>query len=122
MNVEMKYLVRGFIRWLMLIGIGLNLIVWTAIIARCQHRTLHTDQDEWESSIRVKIVTATSRDDNLVYWKKNKKLEIVMSSFGYDKDTRFSDFEIGKCYQVFYCEKHLMSYIWDRIDKKYCGG
>lgn len=120
---EMKALVRGFVRWMLRIGIALNVILWLAVIQiYCQdHIKLHTDRDEWEESIGLKFVTITNKDDRLVYFYQTRKLELRQSSLGFDKDTRYDygnakkPYEFTGCFVVFYCRKHLMSYFWQRV-------
>lgn len=124
----MKALVKGFVKWLIVVLLGLNCILWTAIIANCQeknkeveHKTLHTDRGEWEETIGLKFITVTSKDERLIYFYQVRKFERRISSLGYDKDTRFDfgaakkPYEFSGCFVAFYCKTHLMIYLMSRV-------
>ena len=58
-------------------------------------------------------VTFLSKDDHLIYWKRETKNEIKLSSFGYDKYTKFEtplDKLDGKLC-VIYCKTHSFAYL-----------
>lgn len=102
----------------------LNIILWGFIIARCQeHSKLHTDQEEWENSVRYKIAVITSKDGELIYWTKRTKYGITLGSFGYDKllqaPKSFQEKPRG-CYQIWYCNDHKFAYMVEAVDQKYC--
>ncbi len=120
---EMRILVRGFVRWLIIVLLTLNVIIWGSIIAHCQeHKKLHPDRDEWEESVRFKVIEITSIDSDLIYWTKFSKKTIILSSFGYDK-TLITDMDFkfpAGCYESTFCMKHSFIYMLWKIDKKFC--
>lgn len=101
-------LVAGFGRWLIYVGIGLNLIVWGFAAVRCQEvHQPHPSQEDYEETISVKLVTITSWDDRLVTWKKESTRTIRLGSFAYDAKslTGFPKKETG-CRWMIYCKAH----------------
>lgn len=109
----MKELVKGFMKWLIIVLATLCLIVWVIIFkAYCQDvHPKHLTQEDFEDTIAYRIVTITSKDDRLLYYKKELKLRVFLGSFGYDKYTRFDDKKYEGCYQVLYCKTHNFAYI-----------
>lgn len=86
MSQEMKFLVRGFVRWFIIVGITLNVILWTAIIANCQHEK-HDNPTDLEDDIRIKTVFFLSIDKDTVYFKRETKYRIDLGSFVFDNQT-----------------------------------
>lgn len=115
MSQEMKSLVRGFVRWVILVGITLNVILWGLIIAHCQDiHPRHDTQESVEDEMGFITVHFLSKDKRLIYWKRETKNEIKLSSFGYDDYTRFELIDKDKlsgklC--VIYCKTHLFAYL-----------
>ena len=125
MSQEMKSLVRGFVRWVILVGITLNVILWGFIISHCQtpeHDKLHPDQDSWEASVRITFITVTSKDKDLLYFYTSRKWEQRLASIGYDNKTVFQSVKDKKqkevlqgCYLMFYCLEHKMALFLQQI-------
>ena len=128
MNHDMKALVRGFVKWLIIVLLGLNAIIWASAIAHCQtvtkepeHMTLHPDKEEWEDSIGFYAGAITSKDERLIYITRKIKMGLKLTSLGWDKNTRFDDpaakpYKLqGECFAFIYCKKHLMAYVVQRI-------
>lgn len=122
----MKELVKGFVRWLIIVLATLTIIVWSVAVLRCQtveppHMTLHADREEWEDSIGLYFGAINSKDDKLIYISRRLKNQIKLTSLGYDKETRFDDPAVkpyklsGQCFVFIYCKKHLMAYVVQRI-------
>lgn len=118
----MKDLVRGFIRWVLIVGITLNIILWATIIAHCQHNLQHPDQDSWEASVRITFITVTSKDKDLIYFYTTRKWEQRLASIGYDDKTMFQSVKDKKqkevlqgCYLMFYCLEHKMALFLQQI-------
>lgn len=105
-------LVAGFLRWVIYIFIGLNLIVWGFAAVRCQEtHEKHLTQEDYEENIGVVLVEITSWDNRLVYWKKETSRLIKLGSFGYDSGslTGFPDKTTG-CRWMVYCRAHRWLY------------
>lgn len=123
MSQEMKALARGFVRWVLLVGTILNIILWAAIIAHCQeHEKLHPDQDSWEASVRITFITVTSKDKDLLYFYTSRKWEKRLASIGYDSKTVFQGAKDKKqkevlqgCYLMFYCLEHKIALFLQQI-------
>lgn len=130
----MKDLVRGFVKWFVIVLLTLNVILWVTVATKCQeydyyypeektHSELHKDRKEWEDSIRYRIAEITSVDGDLIYWKKETRREIKLSSFGYDKTLQVEKGWINKptgCHQMWYCITHNFVYMIYSLDKKWC--
>lgn len=125
----MKELVKGFIKWLIIVLATLTLIVWVFIFtAFCQsvydaarpretthppHKTL----EDFEESIGFRYVVAMSKDSSLLFYKKDYKNRIHLGSFGYDKFTKFvGNYEGTLC--VLYCKTHQFAYIVAPCEEK----
>lgn len=113
----MKDLVKGFVKWLIIILATLTAILWSVIItAYCQLAKTdihpkHPSLDDWEDTIAYRVVTITSKDERLLYYKKELKMRVYLGSFGYDQYTRFDDKKFEGCYQVLYCRTHNFAYV-----------
>ncbi len=114
MSQEMKSLVRGFIRWVILVGIVLNVILWGFILVRCQDaHPKHDTQADVEDTMGFISVKFLSKDDRLVYWQRETKNELRLSSFGYDEYTKFETKLDGKIC-VIYCKTHMFAYLFTK--------
>lgn len=109
----MKDLVKGFIKWLMIVLTTLTLILWGLIfVAYCQdNHPAHKSTEDFEDTVGFRSVKITSKDDRLIFYTKELKNRIYIGSFGYDKYTRFDDFKLDGKYCVLYCKTHLFAYI-----------
>lgn len=131
---EMKALVRGFVRWLMRVGLALNLIIWVAVAyAFCQtpsptpkkeiiHATEHTDKIQQEDEIRMMSVVVTEKVGDLVYlYRENNKLIEVTYLF-WDKNSVIKDpdakapYQFKGCYLMLFCLQHKYIY-WLQREK-----
>jgi hypothetical protein len=120
-----KDLVKGFIKWLLIVLLGLNVILWVTVATKCQtHYEDHTDSEEWEDSVRYRIADITEVNGDIIFWKKPSKYEVKIGRFYYDgslkTEREWSKKPLG-CFQMWYCYKHDFVYILNPIDKKYCG-
>ena len=111
-------LIEGFVRWLVVVIVTL-LVISTVV---CQYEAarpkanpdvhpVHKSQEDFEDTIGLKIVTAMSKDDRLLFYKKELKLKVHLGSFGYDQYTRFDDTKWEGTYCVLYCKVHNFAYI-----------
>lgn len=121
----MKSLVKGFIKWLIIVLATLTLIVWVFIFtAFCQSvydaakpkttqdvHPKHPSLEDFEDSIGYRIVTITSKDDRLIFYTKELKNRVYLGSFAYDKYTRFDDKKFEGCYNILYCKTHNFAYV-----------
>jgi len=106
----MKDLVKGFVKWFIIVLLTLNVILWVSIIARCQTHPKHDSIADVEDTAGFISVKFLSKDDRLIYWKREMKREVKLSSFGYDKYTKFVDkLEGDLC--ILYCKTHSFAYI-----------
>lgn len=110
MSQEMKWLVKSFIRWVILVGITLNIVLWGFILVKCQEHPKHDSQVDVEDTMGFISVQFLSKDDRLVYWKRETKYEVRLSSFGYDKYTKFEGKPEGRIC-VIYCRTHMFAYL-----------
>lgn len=118
MNVNMKALVRGFVKWLMIVLTTLCVFLLTAVVTYCQPKDVpdthpvHKSFEDWEEAIGFRTVEFTSKDHRLLFYKKQRKYTVFLGSFGYNKETRFDSeklFEGRFC--VLYCKTHQYAYI-----------
>lgn len=101
----MKELVKGFIKWVIIIIVTLNIVVWTAALVRCQHS--HDDQADLEDNIRIKSISFLSVDGNKVYFKRETRYRVDLGSFEFDSDTVWNrDKPPPKCMVAIYCITH----------------
>lgn len=111
----MKTLVKRFVRWLIIVLLTLDLILLATIMAMCQDiHPKHSDQTSVEDEMGFISVYFLSIDNRLIYWKRETKHEIKLSSFGYDKYTKFELLDKDKlkgrlC--IIYCKTHLFAYL-----------
>lgn len=116
----MKDLVKGFIKWCLIVLLTLNIILWAFIAIHCQAvaqqldtHPRHASQEDVEDTMGFISVQFLSKDDRLIYWKRETKYEIRLSSFGYDQYTRFEtkpEKLHGKICVIF-CRTHLFAYL-----------
>lgn len=106
----MKSLAKGFIRWLLIVLATLTIITWTVAVMRCQTHEKHESQADVEDTMRFITVDFMSKDDRLIYWRRETKYEVKLSSFGYDKYTKFEGKLEGKLC-IIYCKTHLFAYL-----------
>lgn len=129
MNVNMKALVKGFARWLIIVLATLCVILWTAIAVHCQYEAarpkdepdthpVHKTQEDWEEAIGFRVVEFTNKDNRLLFYKKQLRYKVFLGSFGYNKDTRFDSEKLmdGK-FCVLYCKTHSWAYIVSPCNK-----
>lgn len=117
-----RELARGFARWLILVLLVLNAIVWSAAAARCQtpaeSHEVHEDREEWEDAVGFATVEVTGFDERLVYYKREFKFRVALGSFGYDAKTQFpGKLRRGKFCAV-YCKKHAWLYLLTECDDR----
>lgn len=107
----MKDLVRLFVRWVIIVFLTLDLILGAVIIARCQDvHEKHSTQADFEDTMGFISVHFLSKDDRLIYWRRETKYEVKLSSFGYDKYTKFEGKLEGRLC-IIYCKTHLFAYV-----------
>lgn len=112
---DIKFFVKGFIKWLLIVLVTLNIIVWSVAVLHCQTHPKH-DNDDIEETIGFKSVIFMSKDDNNIYWKKETKTQVTLGSFGYDKYTKFYGPVEGRLC-VAYCKTHLFAYVVERCQE-----
>lgn len=106
----MKQLARLFMRWLIIVLLVLDTILFFAITAKCQSvHQQHVDLVDLEDKVGFMSVIFLSRDDNLIYWKRETKHEVILSSFAYGKNTVIDGKLDGKLC-ILYCREHLFAY------------
>lgn len=107
----MKDLVRGFVRWVIIVLLALNLMLGVVLVARCQDgHEKHKSEADVEDTMGFMTVKFMSKDERLIYWKRETRTEIKLSSFGYDKYTKFEGKLEGRLCIV-YCKTHLFAYL-----------
>lgn len=111
----MKDLARLFARWVIIVLLALNIMLGVVIIARCQEvHEKHATQADVEDTMGFISVQFLSIDDRLIYWRRETKYEVKLSSFAYDKYTKFEtttkDKLSGKLC-IIYCKTHLFAYL-----------
>lgn len=100
------------------------------VVAYCQenkpignppHYVQHSGQEKekWEDELRVRVAMFTSKDDNLIYLRKENKYGIKLFSFGYDPESKVPKLKPEKCYLWLYCLRHLYVVSAIEIDCKY---
>ncbi len=106
----MKDLVKGFIRWLLIVGATLNIIVWTAIVVHCQHDK-HDTVSDMEDDIRMKSVIFLNIDKNTIYFKRETKYRVDLGSFEFDSKTNWDRTKPASgCYVAIFCITHSYLY------------
>lgn len=113
----MKDLVKGFVKWLILVLTTLNIILWSFIIARCDTHPKHESRADFEDTMGFISVQFMSKDDNLIFWRRESKHEIKLSSFGYDKYTKFEGKLEGQLC-IIYCKIHNFAYVITECKEK----
>lgn len=114
----MKDLVRLFVRWVIIVLLALNIMLGVVIIARCQDgHQKHSSQDDVEDTMGFISVYFLSKDERLIYWRRETKHEVKFSSFGYDKYTKFEGKLEGRVC-IIYCKTHLFAYLITECSKK----
>lgn len=127
-DYETKELVKGFVRWLIIILLVLNaLVYWGIISAHCQevkptpkveeiHAYKHKDKVQQEDEIRMMSVTVTEKNGDLVYlYRENKKVVEITFLF-WDKNSVIKDkdviptYQFKGCYLMLYCLEHRYIY------------
>lgn len=107
----MKDLVRLFVRWVIIVLLTLNIMLGVVLVARCQDiHEKHASEADVEDTMGFITVTFLSKDERLIYWRRETKYEVKLSSFGYDKHTKFEGKLEGKLCIV-YCKTHLFAYL-----------
>lgn len=116
----MKDLVRGFMKWLIIVLTTLTLITWVFIfMVYCQDaHPQHKSNDDFEETVAFRTVVFTSKDDRLLFYKKEYAKTVYLGSFGYDQYTKFYDFKLDTKMCVLYCRTHSFAYIVDSCEKK----
>lgn len=100
-----------FVRWVIIVLLVLNLILGVAIIATCQEvHEKHSTQADVEDTMGFMSATFMSKDDRLIYWRRETKYEVKLSSFGYDKYTKFEGKLEGRIC-IIYCKTHQFAYL-----------
>lgn len=116
---DMKFLVRGFVRWLLRIGLGLNLILWLAVLTiYCQdHRSQHKERLEQEDESGFMFVVVTEKLGDIVYLYRESKFETRIQKFAWDKESVIQDKakkQFSGCYLAMFCRKHDYLYVLQR--------
>lgn len=120
---DMKFLVRGFVRWLLRIGLALNLILWLAVLTiYCQekpqlHLSEHKERMEQEDESGWMFITVTEKVGDLVYFYREGRFQTKITSMGWDKNSVLQDktkAPFKGCYLALFCRKHLYLYVIQR--------
>lgn len=120
LNKEVAHiLARGFAKWLIKVGIGLNLILWVLVGYACcqEHRTQHKDRLSQEDDSGWMFITVTAKEDDLVFYRREGKDLVKLESMGWDKDSVIQDttkVPFTGCYLAIFCRKHLYLYVLQR--------
>lgn len=113
----MKDLVRLFVRWVIIVLLTLNIMLGVVLVARCQDvHEKHKSKDDVEDTMGFMTVQFISKDERLIYWKRETKTEIKLSSFGYDKYTKFEG-KLDGTLCIVYCKTHLFAYLVIQCNK-----
>lgn len=119
-----KELARGFGLWFARIMFVLTVVLWACIYtAYCQHSEFHTEVDEWEDSLRVKVIEVTDITGDEIHWRKNTRLRVALGVYNYDQSLKVDrDFTKNPkgCYQVWYCQTHYFAYMLSPVESKHC--
>lgn len=134
MTIEAKalarYVAKRLIHFLLALTAVVTVIAFCSLIGHCQtaepkHIDLHTDPDEWEDTLGIKLVTITGKDDRLVYYYVTRKFEQRLASMAWDSRTIFDSMKDRKkrsvlegCYLLIYCKKHTLIYVAQQIPCK----
>lgn len=107
----MKFLVRGFVKWLIRIGLVLNLILWLAVVQiYCQHEK-HDNTPDMEDDIRIKSVIFLNVDKETIYFKRETKYRIDLGSFIFDDKTIWDRSKpTPPCMVAIFCVTHSYLY------------
>ena len=119
---EMKELVRGFAKWLVRVGLALNLILWGfVLLAYCQvHSQKHTETIEQQDEIRFMFITVTDKNGDTVYFYREGKKQVEVSMLFWDEQSVLRDKDVTKdykfkgCYAALICLKHAYIYWLER--------
>jgi hypothetical protein len=123
---EMKELVKGFIRWLIIVLLVLNaLVYWGIISAHCQeknevHSQKHTETIEQQDEIRFMFITVTDKNGDIVFYYRESKKQIEISMLFWDEQSVLRDpnasrpYKFKGCYAALICLKHLYIYWLER--------
>lgn len=115
----MKDLVKGFVRWCLIVLATLTIILWVFIfMTYCQDvHPKHKSNEDFEETVAFRTVIFTSKDDKLLFYKKEYPKTVYLGSFGYDQYTKFYDFKLNTKMCVLYCRTHSFAYIISTCDK-----
>lgn len=107
-----KEILKGFVQFLIRIGIALNIILWTCIvIVHCQVHEKHDNVADLEDDIRIKSVVFLNVDKDTVYFKRETKYRIDLGSFVFDSVTKWDRSKpTNGCYVALYCTTHNYLY------------
>jgi hypothetical protein len=112
---DARMLARGLARWLIRMGVGLNIILWLMILqVYCQntHDSQHTNRADLEDDIRVKTITFLNIEKDTLYFKREGRYGIDLGSFVFDADTQWDrNKPLQGCYIAIYCVSHHYLYI-----------
>ena len=121
----MKDLVKGFMRWLIIVLATLTIIVWSVAIVRCQtptptpkvlHPQLHKDTIEQQDEIRFMFITVTDKNGDTIYFYRNGKNTVEVSMLFWDEYSIYKDadakapYQFKGCFAALICLKHAYIY------------
>jgi len=107
----MKSLVKGFVRWLLIVLATLTIITWSVAVLKCQTHPKHDNLADFEDDVRFGTFTFLSVDKDKVYWKRDTKWELKLGSFDYDSTTKWDRSKpTGGCVVLIYCITHKFLY------------
>lgn len=115
----MKDLVKGFVKWLIIVLATLTIITWGTIIAHCQNKIVappyysheeHKDLEDMEEDIRLKSIFIVATDPRMVFWKKESKDKVDVGQFTTDDRSRVDKVITKGCYIALYCTTHNYLY------------
>lgn len=108
---DVKDLVKGFVRWLIIVFVTLNIIVWSVAVLRCQTHEKHDNQADLEDDIRIKSVVFLNVDKDTVYFKRETKYRVDLGSFVFDSQTKWDRSKpTPSCMIALYCITHHYLY------------
>lgn len=125
---EMRALVRGFVRWLIRVGLALNLILWVSVaLVYCQeakptpkrevvHSQKHKETIEQQDEIRFMFITVTDKNaDQILFYRTGAK-EVQVSFLFWDEQSVYKDpnakapYQFKGCFAALICLKHAYIY------------
>lgn len=108
----MKELVKSFVKWVLIVLVTLNIILWSVAVLKCQ--TIHEEHDsvaDLEDDIRIRSVIFLNIDKDTIYYKRETKYQVDLKSFVFDTKTNWDRSKpTPKCMVAIMCVTHNYLY------------